>query len=106
LAPSALLIVSADVILQKEDEFNKWYDEQHIPNYSGKLPLLKAVKRYYSKRSNPQFLAIYEYASFDDLKKSMSSTESKLAAEDADKQIGKLVKSFTYGTYSQIYPKE
>lgn len=103
---SALLIVSADVISGKEDEFNEWYDQHHIPNYSGNLPLVKSVRRFYSRRSNPQYVAIYEYGSFDELKKSMASEESKLAGEDADKQIGRLVKSFTYNTYSQIYPKD
>jgi hypothetical protein len=100
------LIVSADVNLGKEEEFNKWYDEHHIPMYSGKMPLLKSVRRFYSKRSTPNFIAIYEYATFEDLKKSMESKESQLAGEDADKQVGNLVKSFEYNTYSQVYPRE
>jgi hypothetical protein len=106
LGSKSLLIVSADVIAGKEEEFNKWYDEHHIPMYSGKMPLLKSVRRFCSKKSTPQFIAIYEYASFDDLKKSMASEESKLAGEDADKQVGNLVKSFGFNMYSQIYPKE
>ena len=101
---AAILVISADVIPGKEDEFNKWYDEHHIPLYSGKMPFLQSVRRFYSKRSNPQFLAVYEFASFDDLKKSIVSEESKLAGEDADKQIGKLVKSFSSNAYFQTYP--
>jgi hypothetical protein len=99
------LIVSAEVLPGKEEEFNKWYDEYHIPRYSGKMPFVKSLRRFYSKKSTPQFIAIYEYDSFDDLKKSLASKESALAGEDADKQVGKLVKSFAYNTYSQIYPK-
>jgi hypothetical protein len=99
------LIVSAEVLAGKEEAFNKWYDEHHIPVYSGKMPLLKSIRRFYSKKSTPQFIAIYEYSSFDDLKKSMASKESQLAGQDADEQIGKLVKSFSYNTYSQIYPR-
>jgi antibiotic biosynthesis monooxygenase (ABM) superfamily enzyme len=99
----AILIVSADVIPGKEEEFNKWYDEHHIPEYSGKMPYVKAVRRYYSKRSNPQFIAVYEYDSYDNLKKSMASEESNLAGEDADKQIGVLVKSFTFNPFSLIF---
>jgi hypothetical protein len=101
---NSILIVSADVIAGKEEEFNKWYDEHHIPVYSGKMPLLKSVKRFYSKKSTPQFIAIYEYASFSDLKNSMASKESELAGKDADEQVGILVKSFAYNMYSQIYP--
>jgi len=91
------------VLPGKEEEFNKWYDQHHIPNYSGKMPLLKSVKRLYGKRSQPQFLALYEYASFEDLKKSLASPESDLSGKDADSQVGKLVKSFAFNTYTQIF---
>ncbi|MHB8567827.1 MAG: hypothetical protein ACYC7D_13020 [Nitrososphaerales archaeon] len=101
---SAILIVSAAVIPGKEDEFNKWYDEHHIPLYSSKMPLVKSIKRFYSRRSNPAFLAIYEYASMDDLKRSLASREAKGTGEDADKQIGVTARSFTFNSYSQIYP--
>lgn len=94
------------MISGKEEEFNKWYDEHHIPMFSGKMPHLKSVRRFYSKRSEPHFIAIYEFASFDDLKESMSSKESEAAGEDADKQVGVLVKSFTFNSYSQIYPRQ
>jgi hypothetical protein len=101
----AVLIVSADVIPGKEEAFNKWYDDHHIPLFSGKMPFLKSVKRFYSRRGSPRFLAIYEYDSIEDLKKSMASEESRLAGEDSDKQVGNLVKSFTFNTYSQIFSK-
>lgn len=102
---SALFIVSAEVIPGKEEEFNKWYNEHHIPLFSGKLPFLKSVRRYYSKKSNPQFLTIYEYGSHEDLEKSLASPESKAAREDSTKQVGILVKPFIFNTYNQIYPE-
>jgi hypothetical protein len=101
----ALLVVSAVVMPGKEAEFNKWYEEHHIPLYSGKMPLVRSVKRYYSRKANPQFLAVYEYDSPEDMKRSLSSEESRLAGEDADKTKGVLVESFTFNTYAQIYPK-
>ena len=104
MTDSALLIVSADVIPGKEDEFNRWYNDHHIPGFSGKMPHVKTIRRYFSKRSFPNFIAIYEYASFDDLKKSLASRESAEASTDADKQVGVLVKSFSYSSYGQIYP--
>src|SRR5579884_976473 len=57
----AILVVSADVIEGREAEFNKWYDEHHIPLFSGKIPHLKRVRRFYSKRANPSFITIYEF---------------------------------------------
>lgn len=105
MTTSALLIVSAEVIPGKDEEFNKWYDEHHIPLYAGKMPFVLSVRRFFSKSSRPQHIAVYEYGSYDDLKKSINSVESKLAGEDADKQVGSLVKSFTFSTYSQTFPK-
>ncbi len=102
LAEGAILVVSAEVIPGKDVEFNKWYNEHHIPEYSSKMPYLKSVKRYYAKRSSPQYIAIYEYDSYDNLKKSLASEESNLAGNDADNQIGVLVKAFTFNTYSMI----
>ncbi len=102
---SALLIVSAEVVPGKEEEFNKWYDEHHIPLFAGKIPLVKSIRRFYSKRGDPHFITLFEYDSFDELKKSVASEESRVAGEDANKETGNLVKSFTYAVYSQIYPK-
>ena len=104
MTESALLIASAEVLPGKEEEFNRWYNDHHIPEFGNKLPKVKTVRRYFSKRGSPSFIAIYEYGSFDDLKKSVTSRESRDAAADADKQIGVLVKSFTYTSYDQIYP--
>jgi antibiotic biosynthesis monooxygenase (ABM) superfamily enzyme len=106
LASGALLVVSADVIPGKEAEFNKWYDESHIPQFFANLPMVRSIRRFHSKRSNPQFLTIYEFDSMDDLKKFLSSDEAKSAGADADKQIGALAKSFSYNSYSQIYPAQ
>ncbi len=105
MADSAVMIYSAEVIPGKEEEFNRWFDDHHIPLFSGKLPGLKNVRRFYSKRSDPQFVTIYEFESYDDLKKALASDESKSAGSDADSQVGVLIKSSKYGFYSQVYPK-
>lgn len=102
---SAILLVFADVIPGKEEEFNKWYNGHHIPEFSGKMPHLKSVRRYYSKKGKLKFIALYEYDSPEDLKNSLASKESELAGKDADKQIGILVNSFEFTTYNQVYPE-
>jgi uncharacterized protein (TIGR02118 family) len=105
MSSSAILVVSMEVVLGKEEEFNRWYDDHHIPLYAEKMPGLKAVRRYYSKGSDPQFMTIYEFKSFDDLEKALSSEEAKAAVADADPQVGVLIKSQKFGTYNQIFPK-
>jgi antibiotic biosynthesis monooxygenase (ABM) superfamily enzyme len=101
----AIMVFSAEVMPGKEEEFNNWYDDHHIPLFSKKLPGLKNVKRYFSKRANPQFMTIYEFASFEDLKKTLASDELKAAKMDADAQIGVLMKSSNTSLYDQIYPR-
>lgn len=104
MTESALLIVSADVIPGKEEDFNSWYNGHHIPDFAERMPYVQKIRRFYSKRGSPRFITIYEYASFDDLKKSLSSEEANQAAADADLQVGKVATSFTFSSYSQIYP--
>jgi antibiotic biosynthesis monooxygenase (ABM) superfamily enzyme len=105
MSSGAILVVSLEVVPGKEEEFNRWYDEHHIQLYAGKLPGLKIVRRYYSKRSDPQFMTIYEFESFNDLEKALSSEEAKAAVADSDPQVGLLIKSQRVGTYNQIFPK-
>jgi antibiotic biosynthesis monooxygenase (ABM) superfamily enzyme len=101
---SALLMVSVDVFPGKEDEFNDWYDDHHIPNYASKMPRLRSIRRYHTDTGEPQFIAIYRYDSADDLKASLLSIRSVEAANDGRKQFGKLVKSFSCVPYNQVYP--
>jgi uncharacterized protein (TIGR02118 family) len=101
----AVMIYSGNVVPGKEDEFNKWYDEHHIPLFSSKLPGVRNVRRFYSSKSDPQFVTIYGFDSFDDLKRALSSEESKAAGRDADAQAGVLIKSSKYSIYNEVYPK-
>jgi uncharacterized protein (TIGR02118 family) len=105
LSGGAILIFSAEVVQGKEDELNKWYNEHHIPLFAQKLPGLRKVRRFYSKRADPQFLAIYEFDSFEELKKSLASEEMRAAAADAESQKGILINSSKSVVYDQIYPK-
>ena len=99
----AILMVAAEVIPGKDEEFNRWYDEHHIPLFSSKMPHVKSIRRYYSPKSNPQSIAIYEFSSMEELKEALSSKESEAAGQDADSQLGKLVRSFSFKNYLQVY---
>lgn len=47
-----------------EDEFNRWYDEEHIPNLHG-LPGYLSARRYIAVEGEPKYMAIYEIASME-----------------------------------------
>lgn len=70
-----LLVVMMDVDPEYEEEFNRWYDEEHVPELL-KVPGVLSARRYkvmpdqedYEKlgiKRTPKYLAIYEHESVE-----------------------------------------
>jgi hypothetical protein len=55
-----LLIVATDVQKEMEEEFNQWYDKEHIPGLL-KVPGVLRAERYVSTSGSPKYFAIYEH---------------------------------------------
>ena len=55
-----LVIVRIDVAAEKEEEFNRWYDEEHIPNLLG-VPGVLWAKRGINTGEGPKYIAAYEH---------------------------------------------
>ena len=47
-----------------EEEFNRWYDVEHIPNLLG-VPGYLSARRYIAVEGEPKYMAFYEIASMD-----------------------------------------
>ncbi len=56
---TGLLMVWVDVPADKEAEFNRWYNEEHLPELLG-IPGVLNAARYEAVRSGPKHLACYE----------------------------------------------
>lgn len=56
---TGLLMVWVDVPNEQEDEFNQWYNEEHIP-YLLEIPGVLSAARYEAVKSRPKHLACYE----------------------------------------------
>ena len=54
-----LLMVWADVPSEKEDDFNSWYNQEHLPDLMAIDGVLNAA-RYEAVKSGPKHLACYE----------------------------------------------
>ena len=54
-----LLMVYSDVPAQFEEEFNRWYDEEHIPERLS-IPGVLSAARYVALQGSPKHLACYE----------------------------------------------
>ena len=56
---SGLLLVMMDIDPEHEDDFNHWYDEEHVPERNAISGFLTA-RRYRAVEGGPKYLAIYE----------------------------------------------
>ncbi len=55
---SGLILTSMDVEGSAEEEFNDWYDTEHIPVLA-KLPGMLAARRFRARRGAPRYVALY-----------------------------------------------
>lgn len=62
----ALLVVMIDIDPDHEDEFNRWYAEEHLPDRDG-LPGFISARRFVSYEGGPKYLALYELEDVDAL---------------------------------------
>ena len=59
---TGLLMVWVDVPADREDEFNRWYNEEHLPELLA-VPGVLSAARYEAVSSGPKHLACYELES-------------------------------------------
>lgn len=55
-----MMIAMFDVPEELEDEFNQWYDEEHIPEKVGTVPGFVRARRYRSLEGRPNYVCVYE----------------------------------------------
>ena len=59
-----LLLVGLTVPPEHDEEFNAWYDNEHIP-YLGAVPGVLRARRFAPVDGSKQYLAVYELATLD-----------------------------------------
>ena len=59
---TALMMVMADIPADKEEDFNQWYNEEHLKELMS-IPGVLNAARYEAIRSGPKHLACYELES-------------------------------------------
>ncbi|MGH8059511.1 MAG: hypothetical protein ACREOH_20120 [Candidatus Entotheonellia bacterium] len=64
---NGIFLVYTDVDPHVEDEFNAWYNTEHLPELLS-LPGVLDAARYVAYKGTPKYLAVYEIASADALK--------------------------------------
>lgn len=88
MSHTVILIVANEPSAQREEEYNEWYNQKHIPmmfRYHG----MKKASRYRltgESRDASKYIAIYEFGSEQDLKEFFKSAEYAAAVEDFDEK--------------------
>jgi hypothetical protein len=59
-----VILVSMDVDPAREDEFNDWYNTEHIPHFR-KVPGVIAARRFRALRGSPAYVALYHVTDTD-----------------------------------------
>jgi len=65
-APGVLLVLN-DVVEAVEEEFNRWYQQQHVPERLA-VRGFRTARRYHAVDGQPAYMAVYECESIDVLK--------------------------------------
>lgn len=60
----ALLLVMMDIDPEHEADFNRWYEEEHLPERMS-IPGFLSARRYRAVVGEPKYLALYELESTD-----------------------------------------
>ena len=60
----ALMVAIGDTPAEHELEFNKWYDEEHVPMLA-KVPGVLCARRFFSPAGKPRHIALYELSQPD-----------------------------------------
>lgn len=83
-----ILIVANEPEAGREDEYNAWYTEKHIPMLL-QFPGLKRASRYRLSGENKEcsrYIAVYEFDSREDLEAFPNSPEFAAAVKDFDEK--------------------
>ena len=99
-----LFVVRATIDRDREAAFNKWYNEEHLPQvlrYNGAI----SGRRYRKIVSEDKYdyMAVYEFASEEVLRKFLHSDALKELRAEYDKRFGD-VSERTGQAWVQVFP--
>ena len=91
MAKKGLLIIMASMAPEKEEAFNRWYNEDHLPKLLERLPGILSGRRYkiVEGEAEYQFMAMYEFESYKALEAAMKSEQIKQLVREYDEAFGK-----------------
>jgi hypothetical protein len=96
-----LLLVMADIDPEDEDEFNRWYNQEHLPGRLS-VPGFVSGRRYRAIDGSPKYLALYELESSEVLNSKEYRAVSKENETQWSKRMFKKWKNTVRNVYVEI----
>jgi heme-degrading monooxygenase HmoA len=89
MARRGLLIVMASIAAEKEEAFNRWYNEDHLPKVLERMPGVLSGRRYKIMEGEEkyQFMVMYEFESYEALE--AATKQSKASHSSANIRAGR-----------------
>ena len=102
---TTVLVVTMDVDPEDEAEFNKWYNEQHLPERM-EIPGYVSARRFKLEEGNGAltYLCIWELEDGSPLQSRMYQ-EQNADPTALYLRVNQTIKARTRGLYRQIYPE-
>jgi hypothetical protein len=97
------LLVTMDPPPGLEEEFNDWYDTEHIPNRAG-IPGFESARRFVCVRGWPKYLAMYDLRSADVLESAAYRSVAWGGFSPWSKRILPKVRGQYRASGDQVYP--
>jgi antibiotic biosynthesis monooxygenase (ABM) superfamily enzyme len=100
---TTLFIVKATIPPDKEAAFNRWYNEEHVPQVL-QFPGLVSARRYKSLEGEDkyQYMAVYELQDEATYQRLMASDHMKLLRKEYDAHFP--MSERTRLAYTQVWP--
>lgn len=102
---TGLLMVYCDVPADKEPDFNRWYNEEHLAERLS-VPGFLSAARYEAVKGGPKHLAVYELESADVMKsdayKKVSGNPTPWTKKTGPQAVAT---TFIRNVYTMIHPK-
>jgi len=101
---TALFVVKATIRKDQEEAFNRWYNEEHVPQFM-RFNGAVSARRYRAilGEEKYQYMAVYELADEATLHRLLESQHFKELRAEYDKHFGAASERARFG-YVQVWP--
>lgn len=100
-----LLLVMVDVAPEHEEELNRWYDQEHIPERMA-IPGFLRARRFVALEGRPKYLALYDLENADVLQSKEYRYRLNQGATEWTRRMQPLFKPMVRNVYVELVSQE